>query len=392
MKLLLISHEYPPIGGGGANACMNLAKEYALQGHQVHIVTVGYGNKIGREVLVFDSGNVTIDRLRAKRKKAESCTFAEMLDFLRLAIPFSRKLVQEEKSAQKPFDACQIFFGIPSGVVGWWLKKREGLPYIIRFGGGDIPGFQERFRGLYYVLSPVVRIIWKQADELVANSDGLKRMATRFYDRYPIRVIPNGVDCTQFHPAERKPSNSDEVTLLFVSRLIERKGLQYVIPKMNHMQKMSGKKLRLIIVGDGSYRRELDRVADESGIREQIIFSGQQEKDMLPAYYQKGDIFILPSKKEGMPNVVLEAMASGLPIVMSPCEGSKELIQGNGIIADADLQRFADAILTLLSLPMEQLRVMGVRSRKLAEEYFTWSVVAEKYEWLLARAAEKKKE
>ena len=392
MKLLLISHEYPPIGGGGANACMNLAKEYALQGHQVHIVTVGYRDKIGREVQGFDSGNVTIDRLEAKRKRVESCSFTEMLDFLRLAIPFSRKLVQEEKSAQKPFDACQVFFGIPSGAVGWWLKKREGLPYIIRFGGGDIPGFQERFRGLYCFLSPVVRIIWKQAIELVANSEGLKRMATRFCDRYPIRVIPNGVDCTQFHPAERKPSNSDEVTLVFVSRLIERKGLQYVIPKMNHMQEMSGKKLRLEIVGDGPYRPELERIADEAGTREQIVFSGQQEKDILPAYYQKGDIFILPSKKEGMPNVVLEAMASGLPIVMSPCEGSKELIQGNGIIADADLQRFDEAILTLLSLSMDQLRAMGERSRKRAEEYFTWSVVAEKYEWLLARAAEKKKE
>jgi len=387
MRLLLISHEYPPIGGGGANACENLAEQYALRGHHVQIVTVGYGDKIGRETIAFGSGSVTIDRLKARRKRVENCGFTEMLDFLRLAVPFSRRLVKESKETPEPFDVCQVFFGIPSGVVGWWLKKRERLPYIIRFGGGDIPGFQERFQVLYKVLSPVLRMIWKEADALVANSEGLRQRALAFCDRYPVCVIPNGVDMEQFTPAVEKRPTDREVTLLFVSRLIERKGLQYVIPKMKAMESVSGKRLHLLIVGDGPYRDELERLTAASELGDRVIFAGQRQKSELPALYRQGDVFILPSKREGMPNVVLEAMACGLPVVMSPCEGSKELIQGNGIIADSDLNRFDEAIMKALALSPQEREAMGEAGRKRAEACFSWKAIADEYLLKLASVA-----
>ena len=387
MRLLIISHEYPPIGGGGANACESLAKQYALRGVQVHIVTAGYQDKIGRETQSFDGGSITVDRLRVKRKKVESSSFLEMFDFICKAIPFSERLVRDGKATSQAFGACQIFFGLPSGVVGWWLKKREKLPYVIRFGGGDIPGFQDRFRVHYKVLAPAVRRIWKEADGLVANSEGLRQRALGFCDRYPVGVIPNGVDTELFSPADEKRSTDEEVTLLFVSRLIERKGLQYVIPKMKHMENASGKRLRLLIVGDGPYRAELERITAEFGVEGQVIFAGQKQKEELPDFYRQGDIFILPSKKEGMPNVVCEAMAAGLPVVMSPCEGSQELIQGNGVIADADLDRFDEAILKVLALSPQDRRMMGDLGRKRAKEVFSWETVAEEYLRMLEQAA-----
>ena len=63
-----------------------------------------------------------------------------------------------------------------------------------------------------------------------------------------------------------------------------------------------------------------------------VEFVGQKNKKEIVPFYQNADLFILPSAKEGMPNVVLEAMACGLPIIMTPCEGSKELVQDNGYI------------------------------------------------------------
>ena len=83
-------------------------------------------------------------------------------------------------------------------------------------------------------------------------------------------------------------------------------------------------------------------------------------------------------------------MNSGLPIAMSPCEGSKELIRENGIISDSDLKQFDTAILELIVLSSEKLRKMGQMSRKRAEKHFSWSVIAESYIQVLESVMNKK--
>ena len=123
--------------------------------------------------------------------------------------------------------------------------------------------------------------------------------------------------------------------------------MQFIIPKLKEIEKKSQKKIQLVIVGDGPYREKLEKIANENRCTSMICFEGQKDKAELLSYYQQADIFILPSKKEGMPNVVLEAMACGLPIVMTPCEGSKELVTNNGIISSIDT--FADKLTELCS-------------------------------------------
>ena len=110
-----------------------------------------------------------------------------------------------------------------------------------------------------------------------------------------------------------------------------------------------------------------------------ISFEGQKDKNKLLPYYQSADIFIFPSKKEGMPNAVLEAMACAIPVVMSPCQGSKELIDGNGIIADSDLTRFPESLMQLISESPEKLSHLSETSRRRAIEHFSWKSVADSY-------------
>lgn len=370
MNVLIITHEYPPIGGGGANACMNLAREYAKAGHQITIVTIWYAGLEEEE----HSGGVRIIRLKAKRKHMAHCGFPEMLDFLWKALHKADALCKREK-----FDICQAFFAIPSGPVAWCLKKKYGLPYLIRFGGGDIPGFQERFRVLYKLIGPFEKIIWKQADALVANSQGLKKLAAGFYDKKEIRIITNGVDEKWLQTGEDADvgrRSQEEIRLLFVSRLIERKGLQFILPALPEINRQTGKKVTLTIVGDGPYRTTLEQIAKDRHLAGFVTFAGQREKRELPQLYRSADIFILPSKKEGMPNVVLEAMAGGLPIVMTPCEGSLELIDGNGYAVPAE--QFSEKIVCLCR-DNELRRQMGERSRQLVRERFQWSQVAAEY-------------
>lgn len=366
MKILVVSHEYPPIGGGGANACMYLTKGYAEKCHEVTLVTVWYEGL--KEYEIVDG--VEIYRVKSKRTHKEHCSFMEMFSYIMKAMPLASKLQKQRK-----YDICQVFFGIPSGVIGFWLKVRYRLPYVIRFGGGDIPGFQDRFKLIYKLIGPFVKIIWKNASALVANSQGLREFALEFYDKKPIDVIYNGVDTNKLYPDQEKKANS-KINLLFVSRLIERKGLQHVIPELREIKEETNKNIHLTVVGDGPYRSTLETLAKESNVNDMISFEGQKNKEELLPYYQAGDVFVFPSKREGMPNAVLEAMACGLPIVMTPCEGSSELIDKNGVIVN--VQEIKKVLIDIVKNDAERA-IFSKESRERAVMVFSWDSVVNAY-------------
>lgn len=364
MRLLIVSHEFPPIGGGGANACYYLTKGFCEQGHEVTVITSNYRGLPKREII----NGVEVIRVSSKREYQEHCSFIEMLSFLLKAWPAAEKKVKREK-----YDICQIFFGIPNGPIGYLLKKRYHIPYIIRCGGGDIPGAQARFDKVYKLLAPCIRLIWRNADRITANSEGLRQRAYHFYDKKEIQVITNGVDINYYTPQE---SMDDKINLLFVSRLIEGKGLQFLLVQMKKIIQECNNKVHLTVVGDGPYRNVLEEIVSEEEIGQYVSFVGYKNKEQLAAYYQKADMFVLPSEKEGMPNVVLEAMASGLPVIMTPCEGSAELVRDNGAVVPQE--QFAQEIIKICNNPELRIR-MGSESRRMAVEHFSWDYIVDAY-------------
>lgn len=382
MKILFISHEYPPVGGGGSNACVNLAEQFANKGHIVHVLTVQFAGTDPAETT--HKGRLTVYRVPAKRAYATHSSFLEMLDYL-----FKANRKAKDLCGRENYDACLCFFGLPGGVLAQHLKQTYGIPYILRMGGGDIPGGQDRFRLLYKVLSPRLRRIWKHAGGLVANSEGLRQNALKFCSQYKISVIPNGVDTDLFCPPETvlETASDDTVRLLTVCRLIEKKGLQDVIPNLNRIEQQTKKIIRWTIAGDGPYRGQLETLARQNAAGDRISFLGNQAKDRLPEIYRHADIFIFPSHHEGMPNAVLEAMSSGLPVIMrKDCQGAEELIRGNGIAAEGD---FGEALTKLIAMDSAAWRQMGMRSREWTLETFTWKHTAEKYETMIENLVRK---
>ncbi len=367
MNILVVSHEFPPLGGGGANACYYLTKGFVELGNEVTVVTANYQGLSNREKV----NGVTVIRVNAKRKNKEHSSLMEMMSYLVHAFPIVNRMAK-----QRSFDICLVFFGIPSGPLGYWIKKRYGIPYIIRFGGGDIPGAQERFAFVYKLVGPFLKRIWNSSDALVANSGGLQQTALGFYNRKKIEIISNGVDINYFTPIEDKGDVFSEVNILFVSRLIEGKGLQFVIPKLREIKRSSGREVKLTVVGDGPYRRQLESLALCSHVEDCVLFVGAKSKEEILEFYQKADIFILPSKKEGMPNVVLEAMACGLPIIMTPCGGSDELVIDNGVIVGQN--DFAHELGKILQ-NMDLVKKMAMSSRERAVKYFSWDKTVKRY-------------
>ncbi len=372
MKILVVSHEFPPIGGGGANACYFLTREYVKAGHEVVVVTANYQNMPELDVI----SGVSIIRVNSGRAFKDHCGFGEMAGYLAKTMKIIGKLESDKK-----FDVCQVFFGIPSGPIGYWLKKKYHVPYIIRFGGGDIPGFQKRFKWVYKFISPAIKVLWRNADALVANSNELKKFAESFYCKKPIRVIHNGVDVETFK-MDREKKTGSEIKILFVSRLIERKGLQHIIPMLKKVQSQVKRPLKLIVVGDGPYRERLENMAAQCDVKDIVQFEGSKEKGELVGYYRNADVFILPSRMEGMPNVVLEAMACGLPIIMTPCGGSEELVKKNGYVSP--IEQF-DKMLIKLCNDENLRRAMGEAGREAAETEYGWDKKAKAYLDILSR-------
>lgn len=372
MRILAVSHEYPPLGGGGANAAYNLLRGFADRGCEVTLVTTGAHR------VVDDKPGLKICEVQSKRSREESCSFGEMLDFLLKANIVADKLVKNAINDNTPYDIMLVFFGIPSGPIGYRLKKKYNIPYLIRFGGGDVPGFQKRFTKIYKILGPAIKVIWKNADARVANSEGLRKMALNYCDKYNFDVITNGVDTNIYKPSNNNllQKTEDHINILFVSRLIERKGLQFIIPTLKQISEKTGKTIRMTIVGEGPYREKLEEITRMSEADSIVLFAGEKRGEELIEHYQQGDIFILPSSNEGMPNVVLEAMACGLPIIMTPCQGSEELVNENGVISEID--NFNMALIKLIT--DDDLREKcGAKSRERAQEYFSWNSVIDKY-------------
>jgi glycosyltransferase involved in cell wall biosynthesis len=145
-----------------------------------------------------------------------------------------------------------------------------------------------------------------------------------------------------------------------------------------------GCKLHFTIVGGGQMEQQLREIVSGKGLGDVIDIAGRIEAENMPQVYRENDIFISATMQEGMSNAMLEAMASGLPIVTTRCEGVQELIADNGVIVErTNAEEIARAIRSLADNPQAR-REMAVAARSRAEQY-TWSRIAEEYLTLYER-------
>jgi len=371
MNILVINYEFPPLGGGGGIATYYIARELCRQGHTVSVLTSKFRALRWTETLE----GIQMYRVPVLRKRRDYCSVIEMASFIVMSLPVLLYLL-----ATRRYDLIHIFFGVPSGPLGYLAKKIFGIPYLIRMGGGDVPGFRPfQYKRLYKILKPCLHILWRNAAFLIANSAGLREMAYRAFPQLPIYVIPNGVDLARFtNGHQRVPSAT--VRILFVSRLILRKGLQFLIDALPAIRQQAAGPFVINVVGDGPDKDILLKQIETLGVGECVRFYGYVEHDKLPEYYLDADIFVLPSLAEGMPNVVLEAMGSGLPVVATRVAGSEDLVQDgqNGfLIAPKNPSELGNALLRLIN-DRDLRERMGAASKTLVQKY-TWERVTEQY-------------
>ena len=369
MNILMLNYEFPPIGGGGGQAHLNLLRQYA--GHKdlrVDVLTCAPQPGFFAEVL---APNVTVYKVGIRKKDIQFWRRTEVLAWLVKASRHYRRLLR-----QHDYDLAHAFFGFPTG----WLcyRRADAMPYVLSLRGSDVPGQHGRLKLDYKVLAPVMRAIWHKASGLVACSEGLRERALEFVPSAAIEVIPNGVDLERFHPAGgQRYDGQRPLHLLSVGRLSMTKRVEMLVDAVDVLHK-GGVAVRLTVVGGGALEPGLRRLVADRRMGEWVDLTGRVDADRMPGLYRQHDVYATATMQEGMSNAMLEAMASGLPIVTTRCEGVDELIADNGmVVGPACAEAMAGAIRELARNP-QRLQRMSQAARQRATRY-TWSAVADRY-------------
>ncbi len=371
MRILIINSEFPPIGGGAGKASANLSRELAAMGQDVTVLTSSYADLPANETI----GGVRVLRIKALRRRYDRSSALEQIIFMVMSCLATLGFVRRRRP-----DIIVAFFGVPSGPAAWLANIIYGLPYVISMRGGDVPGFRPYDFATYHKLvAPLLRLVWHRAAVLVANSTGLQDLAQKFDARVPMEVIPNGVNIAHYVEVERQ---WQPTRMLLVGRLVYQKGIDLLLDALAELKSLDW---TLSLVGDGPQAENLRSQAEELDILERIRFESWLSGDALLAQYQAANLFVLPSRHEGMPNAVLEAMACGLPVVASRIAGNEELVvtgETGLLVPSEEVPALKDALAELISdAPRRQ--EMGMAARRYIEEHYAWSQIAGKYLALL---------
>jgi glycosyltransferase involved in cell wall biosynthesis len=271
---------------------------------------------------------------------------------------------------------------IPEMVYVAHLLRR--LPYVAQLhldvGPSGRAGFLLRaYKPL--ILGPVLRA----AANVVVFTDEQRAAVTSKYGVDPARiaVIPNGVDETFLYAGQRilhpKPR------LLFVGRLSVQKNLHMFLSAL----KGGSEQFETTLVGEGELETELKRAVNELRLQN-VRFHGRADGDELRELYVNADVFVLPSEREGMPLVLLEALAMGLPIVATDVSGNRDIVVDgeNGILVPlGDTSGLRQALLSVTG-DLGRYLHMSKTSQRLAARYSSTAVAAE-FERLYARASKR---
>jgi len=374
MRILLINNEFPPIGGGGSTVTKYAVKYLANWGHEVTLVTSSYKDLPKTEII----DGAKIIRVSAIRRYKDFCAAWELITFGISAFFYCMWFVPKYKP-----DIILAYFALPAGWVARLIHMFYGIPYVVYFGGSDMPGANpSRFKKLYPFITFLTKWVWRSAKVSTVCSQGLLDLGRKLDPNYDFRLVPNGVELTRFLPVDR--SRNPKVKILFIGRLIARKGLQYVVQALPKIQQLTKVPFEVEVVGTGAMRNNLDELAAKLGVSHLIKYVGTVPYDKLHESYQGADIFVLTSESEGMPAVTLEAMGCALPIVTTNVPGNQEIVKEgeNGYLVNVgDTEKLAQSLAKLVA-DEELRRKMGAKSRSFVQA-FEWREIVKQYENIL---------
>jgi len=366
LRVAFILFNFLPYKVGGTEiATYYLAKELAKAGHDIYVITSHFRNARYYE----DMDGIKVIRI----PWLFNSLFDSEIKFLGFH-EFVVKCLSVLKKIDPDIIHSQGFF---NDVVAYMANKLMGKRYVVGVVGSDI-NISFPFKDIAF------RALLSRAEAILTKTQEMKRRIENLVGagKKKIYVVYNGVDIDLFNAD--KYSKYRRVTgkkrILFVGGLRKIKGVKYLIMAMGHVLKKTTD-VELTIVGDGPQLGFLKRLVQSLNIQGYIRFVGRVEHEEIPMYMIRSDIFVLPSLYEGLPNVIIEALAMGLPVIATRVGGVPEIIQDgvNGYLVEPrDVLNLANKICLLL---LDDKRREGIRNNNLKKaKFLSWSAIAKKVE------------
>jgi len=367
MKLLCINYEYPPIGGGGANACQGLAENLAKSGYDIDVVTSGMSDLPPHDII----NSVKVHRVKCTRRFKHYATSPELLTQLLPSYRRAKELMRTNK-----YVLNHTHYVVPSGIVSYMLWKKTGLPYIITAHGSDIPSYNpDRFKTEHLILRGLWKRVIRNSQMIIAPSHYLAQLIRKHVD-VPITVIPYGYDASKCGITEKKKH------ILVVTRMFKRKGVQYFLEAVADLET----DWKIFIAGDGPYLPALKEMAKK--VKPSVTFLGFIKGKALQDIYDSAKIFVFPSIQENFPVVLLEAMASGCAVITTNTPGCAEVVCDAGIKTDiCNVPQMRDALKYLMDNNAEAERLANLGRNRVCQ--LSWPTIAAKHDQVFNRCLNK---
>jgi glycosyltransferase involved in cell wall biosynthesis len=294
-------------------------------------------------------------------------TIDPLFIFIKLFTPSTKLIIgplQLESQLNTPQDFSIMLIGQPKVTLISYL-----LRYIFNFA--------------LVVTKPLSMWTFSCADRIVCNFNVIKSYYSNIHSPLKIEVIPTGVD--PFNRAYLpKPLSKKTITIVSVGRLMPHKGHQYLLEAFSRLAP-EAPQVNLVILGSGNLLTQYEQYVNSTGLTKRVIFTGHISRREVDLWYQKSDIFCLPSLVDTNPVVVIEAMSYGLPVVATDVGAVREIVSTSGIMVEKNNSNQIYLALKDLVDDRTKREQMGKSGLSRASHLYNWQAIAKQWTNLYSR-------
>jgi len=369
MNILTISPLYNPSHGAGITGVIkNTCERLVKRGHHCRVLTINHDNSSDIDELIE---GVEVKIIGSRWSKHLYGLSPAMYRYIKKSSP----------SWLKPDDIDIIHIHMYHNLLALQLIRQLrhcGKPIIFTPHYNAV-GHNQLARLLLKLYQPLGKHIFKYVDKVVSVSEYEAALIQRdfFIPEESIKLIHHGVDISEIKPQKKQASNNLRISLLFVGRLEQFKGVQYILKAMKLLKDDYKMKPILNIVGDGPYKKHLKKLTDELGL-EHIIWNGVLKHKAVWNKYKNADVFLLPSRTECYGLVVAEALASGVPAIVCDTSALTEFVKEAGCFGIKYPPQPDELARLIVKIHTSEVQVGPFKSAKIR----TWDKVVDEYEQL----------
>jgi len=356
----IFTNTYKPTINGVVNCVALIRQGLTARGHKVYVFAPSFPGYEECEEDIFRFPSLSL----ARSVKYPVC------------IPYSRRITDRIPSLGLDVIHSQHPFLMGDVAARWAGKLSIPLVFTFHTQYEQYAHYIPLPRGLVqWASKKFVKAYTLKCDLIITPGDSIIKVLHSYGIRENVVFMPNAIDLSSFESPDRARIRAmygiggDEKLLVYVGRMAREKNLPFMLRAFAQIRQKNDR-IKLLIIGEGPELENLKSYAAELSLAESVIFPGRVEYDRIPDYYGAAQLFIMTSTTEVKPLALLEAMASGLPIVAVSAHGSSDTIidNVNGLLTEEKESVFAEKVAALID-DGERLKSMSEASRKTATAY-----------------------